>query len=497
MTEYVTDIFIIGGGINGTAIAADAAGRGLSVSLSEKSDLASGTSSVCSKLIHGGLRYLELYEFSLVRNALKEREILLKRAPHLIFPLEFILPHEKHLRPAWFIRLGLFIYDHLARRKYLPSSKMVNLRHDVRGNELFAELKKGFSYFDCYVDDSRLVVANALSAKENGAEILTYTTFVSATREDNAWKIQLQDTRSNTLIYRYAKTLINVAGPWILESQRKISNSELNFEVELDQGSHIVVPRLYEGNFSYILQNIDKRIVFAIPFYEKYTLIGTTDVSFKDNLDSIKISEKEQHYLCEVINRYFKKSISPDSIVWTFSGVRCLQAGDENKLKNITRDYKLLVEDKNNLPLLTVIGGKLTTHRVLAEQVLDKLKQYYPKMGASWTADQPLPGGDLPHHDFASFLNQFKLRYPWLPAHIANRYAKNYGARVDILLNQIFQLSDLGHHFGCGLYQKEIEFLMQNEWAVTADDILWRRTKLGLEFSEKEKNELEVFMKNQ
>ncbi len=494
--ENESDIFIIGGGINGAAIAADAAGRGLSVSLCEKNDLASGTSSACSKLIHGGLRYLELYEFGLVRSALKEREILLARAPHLISPLEFILPHEKHLRPTWLIRIGLFLYDHLAKRHYLPRSKSLNLQKNSRGDALLPAFKTGFSYYDCFVDDSRLVIANALSAKNNGAEILTHTAFLSAKRDGSIWKIELQDAVSKNIFYRYAKTLINVGGPWVKEVQDNILTTDLTFEVELDKGSHMVVPKLYEGNFAYILQNSDNRIVFTIPFLEKFTLIGTTDIAFSENLDAVKITSIEQEYLLNVISQYFKKPLGKESIVWSYSGVRCLQASGEHNLKNITRDYKLLIENKNKLPLLTVIGGKLTTHRVLAEQVLEKLKPYYPRMSGDWTAHQPLPGGDFVNHDLTAFLKQFKKEYAWLPEDVVTRYAKSYGTRASLLLGQARQISDLGEYFGCGLYQKEVDYLMQHEWARTADDILWRRTKLGLFLSIEEAEKLNKFCNN-
>lgn len=488
--ENYSDIFIIGGGINGTAIAADAAGRGLSVSLCEKNDLASGTSSASSKLIHGGLRYLEFYEFGLVRSALREREILLNRALHLISPLEFVLPYEKHLRPRWLVRLGLFFYDHLAKRNYLPASSGFKFKNDPRGIALFPKLKTGFSYFDCFTDDARLVIANALLAKNKGAEILSRTHFLFAKRDKTAWKITLQDAITNKVFYRQAKTLINVGGPWVKEVHANISTSDLTFEIELDKGSHIIVPKMYTGNFAYVLQNSDKRIVFVIPFLEKYSLIGTTDIKFSANLDIIKITASEEEYLCNTINHYFNKSINKENILWSYSGVRCLQATHETKTANITRDYKLLIENKNDLPLLTVIGGKLTTHRVLAEAALTKLSPYYPKMGGNWTANQPLPGGDFPKNDFSHFLTEFKQAYCWLPDELATRYAKNYGTRVNVLLAGLNTLSDLGELIAHGLYQKEVEYLIKYEWAKTTDDILWRRTKLGILFSEKEVEKL-------
>lgn len=474
------DLFIIGGGINGTGIAADAAGRGLSVMLCEKDDLASGTSSCSTKLIHGGLRYLEQYEFNLVKKALREREILMRKAPHLIQPLEFILPHEKHLRPAWLIRLGLFLYDHLAARKLIPGSRVINLTQDSRGNALQDIFAKGFSYYDCFTDDARLVIENALAAKDNGAEILTRTEFLSAKRENNFWKIHLKNTETGGEFYSYAKALINTAGPWIKEENSKITNNHTSLSIELVKGSHIVIPKLYEGNFAYILQNKDKRIIFAIPYQDEFTLIGTTDVVVNEP-EHPDIDEKETDYLFKIINQYFKKQVSPNKIIWSYSGIRCLQKEDSGKPSEITRDYKLLLESENNaLPLLTVIGGKLTTFRLLAEDVLDKLHSFFPSMGPAWTANSPLPGGDFKNHDFKAFYQQFKKDFPWLLRNLAKRYAKTYGTRAYILLENTHELSDLGEHFGAGLYQKEIDYLKQHEWAKTMDDILWRRTKLGL-----------------
>jgi glycerol-3-phosphate dehydrogenase len=486
MNEILSDLFIIGGGINGTAIAADAAGRGLSITLCEKNDLASGTSSCSSKLIHGGLRYLELYEFGLVKKALHEREVLMKRAPNLITPLEFILPHESHLRPAWMIKLGLFLYDHLAKRQLLPSSKTIHLNSDDRGIELKTHLKKGFSYFDCSTDDARLVILNALSARENGATLLTRTEFVSAEPFDNTWKIQLKNVLTNEVFYCYSKALINVAGPWVKESQERIKGAQ-SFDIQLVKGSHFIIPKLYEGDFAYILQNKDQRIIFAIPFEKHHTLIGTTDIKFHENLDNISISSEEEIYLCAIINEYFKKSISPKDIIWSYAGVRCLQDQNHNqKPSKITRDYSFHFEYIEQLPLLTVISGKLTTHRLLAEEALEKCRAIFPHLKPTWTANHPLPGSDFVHHDFKQFRKKFKNDFPWLPDPISDRYTKNYGTRVYSFLNGAKNTSDLGIHFGHGLYQIEVEFFLKQEWALTCDDILWRRTKLGLVFSDNE-----------
>ncbi len=474
------DIFIIGGGINGTGIAADAAGRGLSVTLCEKDDLASGTSSCSTKLIHGGLRYLEHYEFNLVRKALREREILMQKAPHLIQPLEFVLPHESHLRPAWLIRLGLFLYDHLAKRKLIPVSKSLDLKKDPRGLALKNHFVTGFSYYDCFTDDARLVIENALFAKEKKAEISTRTEFLSAKREKSAWKIHLRNARTGGEFFCYAKALINTAGPWVQNINQHITDNKNLFTTELVKGSHIVIPKLYTGNFAYILQNTDKRIVFAIPYQDDFTLIGTTDVLIETMQQSV-ISEEEKHYLCDTINQYFKKSISPQDIVWSYSGVRCLQDQRLEDPAAVTRDYKFLLQTENNsLPLLTVIGGKITTFRSLAEEALNKLREFFPQMGAALTAEISLPGGNFINHDFAAFVKKLKQDFTFLPAELAERYAKNYGTRAYLFLTGTQTLNDLGEDVGAGLYRKEIDYLIQHEWAETAEDILWRRTKLGL-----------------
>jgi len=492
--KTILDIFIIGGGINGTAIASDAAGRGLAVTLVEKNDLASGTSSASSKLIHGGLRYLEFYEFGLVRKALLEREVLLFRAPHLVTPLEFILPHESHLRPAWMIRVGLFLYDHLAKRKRLPGSKSVNLHNSIYGKSLLEHLKKGFSYYDCFADDSRLVIENAISAKLHGANILTRTEFMSAIRENNHWKIQLKNTRTQEIFYCYSKALLNVGGPWIKEIQRKIKDTNMQFDIKLDKGSHIIVPKIYEGDHAYILQNKDQRVIFAIPYRNKFTLVGTTDIEYAGNLDDIRISPLEEEYLCKSINDYFTKSISPSDIRWSYAGVRCLQASTGHTAATASRDFKYLHEIKNNSLLFVVIGGKLTTHRTLAEDALDHMKEFFPEMKGAWTKTKALPGGDIPHQDFQAFYKNFHKKYPWLPKTLAHRYVKSYGSRANLLLQNKHSIADLGIDFGSELYQNEVEYLIAEEWAETSDDILWRRSKLGLNMSKKNKKNLDTWL---
>jgi glycerol-3-phosphate dehydrogenase len=481
VSNIASDVFIIGGGINGAGIAADAAGRGLSVTLVEKADLASGTSSASSKLIHGGLRYLATYDFSLVRKALQEREILLHKAPHLITPLEFILPHASHLRPAWLIRMGLFIYDHLAAHPQLPNSHKISLKDDARGAPLLPELTTGFTYYDCFDDDARLVVANALDAQARGATILTRTACVSAVYDKGLWQIETQDLKTQTTTTHTAKVLINAAGPWILNVQEKIIKAHHPFTVELVKGTHVTVPKLYEGDFAYILQNPDERVVFAIPYEQEFTLIGTTDVPYHEDLDNIKDSAEEEDYLCDTINHYFKKNISRKDIVWSYAGVRCLQADKAEKASELSRDYKFELSDK--IPLLTVISGKITTYRCLAEEAVDSLKKFFPKMGPAWTRKSYLPGGDIEGGDITQFLSKVRGEFPWLPDEIAQRFVKSYGSRLYLILQNTSSIADLGNAYAAGLYQKELDYLIEYEWAKSAEDILWRRTKLGLFFS--------------
>lgn len=490
------DLFIIGGGINGAAIAADAAGRGLSVTLCEKNDLASGTSSASTKLIHGGLRYLEFYEFNLVRKALREREVLMRRAPNLIKPLEFRLPYEKHLRSPWLIRLGLFLYDHLSKRHFLPSSKTIDFSKS--DSALTSEFKKGFSYYDCFTDDARLVILNALSAKENGGEILTHTQFINAKIENNHWKIELLNTHTGSTQFYFAKALVNAGGPWVCDINKNIFNAQANpvnedCLVNLVKGSHIVVPKLYEGDFAYILECRDKRIIFTIPYQEKFTLIGTTDVA-ATHLENISIDEKEIKYLCNVVNHYFRKKIHPTDIVWSYAGVRCLQAQHTKKFSKMTRDYSLILTSQP-APLISVIGGKLTTHRLLAEDVLKKCQPFFPNMGAAWTANKPLPGYEFDSVSPEDFIIQFSHEHPWLPEFIARRYATNYGKRAYQLLDGAKSLADLGEAFAGGLYEKEVKFLINQEWAQSVEDILWRRTKLGLFFTEEDVKKLEISLR--
>ena len=478
-TSY--DMLVIGGGINGTGIARDAAGRGLKVLLCERGDLAEFTSSSSTKLIHGGLRYLEYYEFRLVREALAERERLLAQAPHIIWPLNFVLPHDEGLRPAWMLRLGLFLYDHLARLRTLPGSRSVSLRVSALGAPLQPRLTKGFTYSDCWVEDSRLVVLNAIDARERGAVIRTRTAVESARREGGSWVATVRDVETGRTETVRANIVVNAAGPWVSETLRGTLGIDSRAAVRLIKGSHIVVRKFYEGDQAYILQQPDKRIVFAIPYERDFTLIGTTDVPYEEQPGPVAISPEETAYLCNCINRSFAKSIGPDNVVWSFSGVRPLFDDAAANASAVTRDYVLDVSDLDGaLPVLSVFGGKITTYRRLAEHAIAKLSPYLPDLKPAWTAHATLPGGDMPQADFERFLADLKTRRPFLSPALARRLARAYGTCVERVLGSAKTLADLGERFGDELTAAEVDYLMTHEWARGAHDILWRRSKLGL-----------------
>jgi glycerol-3-phosphate dehydrogenase len=475
---------VVGGGINGAGIARDAAGRGLSVLLCEKDDLASHTSSASTKLIHGGLRYLEYYEFGLVRKALQEREVLLRAAPHIISPLRFVMPHVAHLRPAWLIRLGLFLYDNLSSRTILFGSRSINFKSHVSGRPLQDSFTKGFVYSDAWVDDARLVALNALDASELGATVLTRTRLVSARRENDGWRVSMQNEKQE-IISLFARSIVNATGPWVssfLAQQVQPAVAKAHHAIRLVQGSHIITKKLFDHHYAYLFQNPDHRIIFAIPYMDQYTLIGTTDLEFHQDPDHVQISEKETSYLCDSINSYFKQKITPEDVVWSYSGVRPL-VGDEaaDNPSAVTRDYHLDIETEHGkAPLLSVFGGKITTFRRLAEEAVDLLNPLLGTDKPAWTASATLPGGDLPQGDFDSFLIDFQTRHPWLLSGLASRYAHQYGDRVSVLLNDINSMAELGQELSPGLYEREARYLMKYEWAQEAADILWRRTKLGL-----------------
>ncbi len=479
------DLLIVGGGINGAGIARDAAGRGLSVVLCEKDDLASHTSSASSKLIHGGLRYLEYYEFGLVRKALIEREVLLRSAPHIIKPLRFVMPVDKGQRPAWMLRAGLFIYDSLARRELLPGSHGLDLRTHPAGKPLKPEFSRGFVYSDGWVDDARLVVLNAVDAAERGARVFTRTHCESARREGDQWVAVLR--REGATLTARARALVNAAGPWTAHFLQTATQQPSTKSLRLIKGSHIVVKRLFDHPYAYIFQHPDGRIVFAIPYEQDFTLIGTTDLDYKGDLNSVAIDRDEIMYLCELSSRYFRRSIVPADVVWTYSGVRPLVEDEAASASAVTRDYRLEF-DKRGAPLLSVFGGKITTFRKLAEEAVDMLASSLSASSGAWTGNACLPGGDLfgahPSNrsvlEFERYVQQLQQKYPWLPDALTARYARAYGTRTDMLLAGRCGLEDMGEEVLSGLYAAEVDYLMQLEWALTAQDILWRRSKLGL-----------------
>jgi glycerol-3-phosphate dehydrogenase len=479
------DLLIVGGGINGVGIARDAAGRGLKVALVEQSDLASATSSASTKLIHGGLRYLEFFEFRLVREALIERERLLRIAPHIIRPMQFILPHVPELRPRWLMRLGLFLYDHIGGRKILPASRSVRVANGAYG-PLRAGLDHAFAYSDCWVDDSRLVVLNAIDAAQRGAAIRTRTRFVSARSAGDHWIAECHDLKTQETFHIRARALVNAAGPWVQQILHGIPQAKVSGQVRLIKGSHIVVPRVFNGEHAFMLQNPDGRIVFTIPYQDEFTLVGTTDVPFEGDATQVRISADEVLYLCTTVNNYFRKTITPADVKWSFAGVRPLSDDESENASKVTRDYRLeLTETTDDAPvLLSVFGGKITTYRRLAEAALDKLQPHLNFSDREWTANEALPGGDLPRADFPSFLAGVQKRWSFLPATMAHRLARAYGTRVEKILGKAQAMLDLGEHYGGGLTRAEIDYLIAHEWARSGDDVLWRRTKMGLHLTE-------------
>ncbi len=471
------DLLVVGGGINGAGIAADAAGRGLSVILCEQKDLAGATSSASSKLIHGGLRYLEHYEFRLVREALKEREVLLAKAPHMIKPLRFILPHSPHLRPRWMILAGMFLYDHLGKRKTLAASNGLRFGPE---SPLKGEFSRGFEYSDCWVDDARLVVLNALTVRRYGGQVLNRTSCVHATRTANTWSAELKDLKTGKSRTVHARGVVNAAGPWVEKFLRGNLELKSPYGVRLIKGSHIVVPRLHSGAEAYILQNKDQRVVFVIPYHGVFSLVGTTDEEYKGDPYKVAISQEETDYLIDVVNDHFKQQVSREDVVWAYSGVRPLCDDESDDPSAITRDYTVEIDDKEGaLPVLSVFGGKVTTYRKLAESAMNQLAPYFPDMGSNWTANAPLPGGDF-RDGFQNFKLSVRERYPFLDSATVKRLARNYGSMVGEVLGDAKSAADLGEPLGHGLYTREVDYLVEKEWANCAEDILWRRSKLGL-----------------
>lgn len=480
------DILVIGGGINGVGIARDAAGRGLKVLLCEKDDLASHTSSASSKMIHGGLRYLENYEFRLVKEALEEREALLRAAPHINSPMRLVLPVEKGMRPAWMLRIGLFLYDHLAKRAILPPTKSLDLRNCIQGEPLKAHLRKGFEYSDCWTDDARLVAINAVDAAERGTEIRTRTECTRLARHSEHWEVTLQSQLGAEEIVQ-AKMVINAAGPWVGHVLNQVGSRSNRSDVRLVKGSHIAVPRMYEGTHSYIFQSPDGRVIFAMPFRENLTLIGTTEKSWELGSGKVEISQGETDYLCDAANAYFEKQISPDDVVWSYAGVRPLYEDHAGSASSVTRDYVFDLDDAEGAPILSIYGGKLTTYRKLAEHAMEKVAPYFPKMTGSWTRGASLPGGDFPYDGRDDLRLEIQREYSWLPMDTLDRLIGSYGTRTLQILGSAKSPADLGRHYGCGLYQVELDYLIEVEFAHSAEDILWRRSKLGLALNEQQK----------
>jgi glycerol-3-phosphate dehydrogenase len=483
-------VLVVGGGINGAGIARDLAGRGLVVVLCEKDDLASHTSSSSTKLIHGGLRYLEYYEFNLVRKALAERELLLRSAPHIMWPLRFVMPHDAAMRPLWMVRAGLFLYDHLARREVLPGSRAVDLRRHVAGAPLKKEFSKGFVYSDGWVDDARLVVLNAVDAVGQGATVLTRCACVDATRGAAHWQATLRGADGVTHALR-ARALVNAAGPWAAQFLAEHAHAPERKALRLVKGSHIVVPRIFEHDHAYIFQNPDKRIIFAIPYEGAFTLIGTTDVEHHGAIGDVRIDADEIAYLCAQASRYFERPVVAADVVWSYSGVRPLLDDESGDPSAVTRDYALEL-NLDQAPLLNVWGGKITTFRKLAEEAADLLAGPLGTSRGPWTARAPLPGGDLtewigparrPDTDFERFVQVLAQRHAQLPPTLLRRLARCYGARVGALLGAGGDPGALGAEVAPGLFEAELHFLHQHEWARCADDVLWRRTKLGLHYS--------------
>ncbi|WP_375207849.1 glycerol-3-phosphate dehydrogenase [Hyphococcus sp.] len=514
----IYDVFVIGGGVNGCAAARDAAGRGLSVCLAEMGDLASATSSASTKLFHGGLRYLEYCEFRLVREALLERETLLRAMPHISWPLRFVLPFHKDMRfdsktpvsrllgaaapwlsdrrPAWLIRFGLILYDALGKRRELPASASLDLANDPAAEPLKPHFRRAFEYSDCWIDDSRLVALTARDAAERGASVLTHTKVISANRRSDHWAVKLKDMQTGAVRSLCARSLINAAGPWVGRVGKEYLQLDVQSEVRLVRGSHIVTKRLFSHDKAYFLQGADGRIVFAIPYETDFTLIGTTEIDYRGDPADATCTQEERDYLCEFLSGYFKKPLCPEDILWTFSGVRPLLCDKSSSATAATRDYDLAL-DEHGAPCLNILGGKITTHRRCAERAIDKLSKFFPACGSPWTAAAALPGGGFTVSEKARVISSLLEVYPFLEHFHAERLVKAYGDEAPLLLGKASSISDLGRYFGATLTEKEVIWMMEKEFARTAGDIVWRRSKLGLRMNAGQIAELDAWMAKQ
>ncbi len=497
MPETVFDLAVIGGGINGCGIARDAAGRGLKVLLLEMDDIASATSSWSSKMVHGGLRYLEQYEFRLVRESLQEREVLLKLAPHIIHPAEFIVPHDASMRPAWMVRLGLFMYDHIGGRISLPGSRTVPFPDERYSAGLRKSLRRGFFYSDTRVDDSRLTLLNAMDARDHGADVRVRTRVTGGARVDGAWHLTLTDadTRAESVVK--ARGVVNAAGPWVKQVLDDALRTPAEASVKLVKGSHIVVPRIHAYEHAYLLQNTDKRVIFVIPYERDFSLIGTTDVAIDSLAEADGISAEETRYLLRAVNQYLVKPLHETDVVWSYAGVRPLYDDGSNDPSKVTRDYTLMVDDRaGKLPLLSIFGGKITTYRKLAEHVLSDLAPYYPEMSPAWTHAQPLPGGDF--DDTRELLASLQQRHSGIAPDYLARLLNRHGTNAESVLSGVRSVADLGVVFGSGmnlLCEREIDYCIAHEWARQPDDILWRRTKCGLHMDGAERERAAAFIR--
>lgn len=489
------DVFIIGGGINGAGIARDASGRSFSVCLCDAGDFGGGTSSASTKLVHGGLRYLEHFEFRLVREALIEREILWQMAPHIIWPLRFILPHHKGLRPAWLLRLGLFLYDHLGGRKLLPATSTINLQKDIAGKSLKPEFKKAFEYSDCWVEDSRLVILNLQDAQAKGADIRPRTSAQKAKFKNGKWEIELADKITGERENITASVIINATGPWVDEVMKNVFGKNDSKNVRLVRGSHIVIKKKYQHERAYIFQNSDERIIFAIPYENDYTLIGTTDAEQDDIFEQPKISQTEIDYLCDMASEYFAEPVSQEDIIWTYSGVRPLYDDGASKAQEATRDYVIRQEETlGEGSLFNIFGGKITTFRRLAESVLEEIEERLGARKAKWTAGAIYSGGDFATDGYDGLVNQYAKQYPFIETGLMQRLVRLYGTNTLKILKDAKDIKGLGIDFGEGLYQREVEYLMENEWVYEASDILYRRTKLGIRMTKAQSKKLATWI---